>query len=179
MRGVFVPSIASLAFFVLAPGTVAGLVPWRLSGWLFDEPFFSWSGGRVAGGLLIAAGLAALVDSFVRFALVGRGTPAPALPTERLVVSGLYRYVRNPMYLAVASVILGQAALLGSRPVAWYGALVWCAFHAFVAAYEEPTLRARYGSEYGAYCEAVRRWLPRVRPWKGVQSPPASQPRRA
>jgi protein-S-isoprenylcysteine O-methyltransferase Ste14 len=179
MRGVLLPSIASLAFFVLAPGTVAGLVPWKLSGWRLGEPLLGWSGGRVFGGLLVAAGLVVLVDCFVRFAIVGRGTPAPPLPTERLVVSGLYRHVRNPMYLAVVSVILGQAALLGSRPVAWYGALVWCGFHAFVAAHEEPTLRARYGSEYDGYCGAVRRWLPRARPWRGAQSPPASQPRRA
>jgi protein-S-isoprenylcysteine O-methyltransferase Ste14 len=167
MRGVLVPSVGSLAFFVLAPGTVAGLVPWMLSGWRFDEPLLSWPGGRIAGALLVTAGLAALVDSFVRFAIVGKGTPAPPLPTEKLVVSGLYRYVRNPMYVAVVSVILGQAALLGSRPVAWYGASVWCAFHAFAVAYEEPTLRSRYGSEYDSYSRAVRRWLPRARPWKG------------
>jgi protein-S-isoprenylcysteine O-methyltransferase Ste14 len=168
MKGVLVPGIGSLAFFVLAPGTVAGLVPWMLSRWRFDEPLLSWPGGRIAGALLIAAGLAALVDSFARFAIVGRGTPAPPLPTERLVVSGLYRFVRNPMYLAVVSVILGQAALLGSRPVAWYGALVWCAFHAFVVAYEEPTLRSRYGPEYDSYRGAVGRWRPRARPWKGA-----------
>jgi protein-S-isoprenylcysteine O-methyltransferase Ste14 len=72
------------------------------------------------------------------------------------------------MYLAVVSVILGQAALLGSRPVAWYGALVWCAFHAFVVAYEEPTLLSRYGPEYDSYRGAVGRWRPRARPWKGA-----------
>jgi protein-S-isoprenylcysteine O-methyltransferase Ste14 len=153
--------VGSLVFLVVAPGTVAGLIPWWITRWRFEAPLLGWA-GRIAGGLLVAAGVLGLLDSFARFALVGRGTPAPIAPTERLVVSGLYRHVRNPMYLAVVSIIFGQALLFGSTTLLWYGALVWLAFHLFVLFYEEPTLRRRYGGEYDRYRAAVRRWQPSV-----------------
>jgi len=156
------PSLGSLAFLVIAPGTLAGLVPWWLSRWRFEPPLLGWSAGRAIGVVLLLAGVVVLVDSFARFALEGRGTPAPVYPTKRLVVSGLYRFVRNPMYLAVISTILGQAVLLGSRDLLWYAVLVALGFHAFVLLYEEPTLRGRYGSEYVSYCAAVNRWIPRL-----------------
>lgn len=171
MRGVLGPTLGSMSFFVLAPGTVAGWVPWWISRWRFEPAFLGWEGSRVAGAALVAAGLAALLDCFARFALQGRGTPAPVLPTERLVVSGLYRHVRNPMYLAVVSAIAGQALLLGSADLAGYTAVVWTGFHVFVMAYEEPTLRARYGAAYEAYGAAVRRWLPRRVPWSAPVAP--------
>ena len=164
-----IPILGSLVFFAIGPGTFAGLIPWTISGWRFEEPLLGWAGGRVVGGTLVLAGVVVLAESFLRFAIVGRGTPAPPLPTQTLVVSGLYRHVRNPMYLGVVSVILGQAALFGSGSVAWYGAVVWTAFHAFVRLYEEPTLRARYGSEYESYCVAVPRWLPRAQAWRGTE----------
>jgi protein-S-isoprenylcysteine O-methyltransferase Ste14 len=119
------------------------------------------------GAAMIALGCAGLIDSFVRFALQGLGTPAPVAPTERLVVTGLYRCVRNPMYVAVLCTIFGQALLFASGPLVLYGAAVWLLFHSFVALYEEPVLRARYGAEYDAFCAAVPRWIPRLRPWYG------------
>jgi protein-S-isoprenylcysteine O-methyltransferase Ste14 len=119
---------------------------------------------RFAGGLLIALGVIGLVDTFARFAVQGLGTPAPAFPTRHLVVAGPYRYVRNPMYIAVASVILGQGLVLGSVPLLEYGGLVWLAFHLFVLLYEEPVLRASFGSEYRVFCAEVPRWIPRVTP---------------
>jgi len=122
---------------------------------LLDFPPLRW-----LGALFIAAGLFVLLESFARFALEGRGTPAPVLPTSRLVVHGFYRYVRNPMYAAVVSVILGQALLLGNVWLLGYAALVWTAFHLFVLLYEEPKLRRSYGGEYEAYCARVRRWWP-------------------
>ena len=88
-------------------------------------------------------------------------------PTRYLVVKGLYRYVRNPMYLAVASIIFGQAMILGSVSLLAYGVLVWLTFHLFVLAYEEPTLRKTFGTEYGAFCANVPRWVPRLSPWSG------------
>ena len=97
----------------------------------------------------------------------GIGTPAPAAPTERLVVDGAYRYVRNPMYLAVATVILGQALLLRQVVLLIYEGLVGVAVTAFVHGYEEPALGARFGEEYEAYRRAVPRWRPRLRPWTG------------
>lgn len=165
MRSRLASTAGSALFLVVAPGTLAGWIPWWISGWRFEAPFFGWDGSRVIGGALVVAGVAVLIESFARFALVGRGTPAPIAPTERLVVSGLYRYVRNPMYLAVVSIIVGQAVLFGSRPLLGYAAVVGAGFHAFVLVYEEPTLRARYGAEYEKYRAAVRRWWPRARPY--------------
>src|SRR5215831_20988432 len=89
---------------------------------------------RVVGVLVVAVSILALLESFARFALQGVGTPAPILPTRNLVVNGLYRYVRNPMYLAVVLVILGQAMILGNVSLLAYGALVWLICHVFVLA---------------------------------------------
>jgi protein-S-isoprenylcysteine O-methyltransferase Ste14 len=116
--------------------------------------------------VLIALGVVGLTDSFVRFAIQGVGTPAPVFPTRHLVVTGLYRYVRNPMYVAVVSAILGQGLLLGSARVIEYGGLVWLLFHVFVLVYEEPTLRISFGSEYELFCNEVPRWIPRRTPWR-------------
>ena len=105
--------------------------------------------------------LTGILHSFARFALEGRGTPAPVAPTETLVVSGQYRYVRNPMYVAVVGTVVGQALLFGSLPLVWYALALWVLFHAFVLAYEEPTLARTYGASYARYRTAVNRWLPR------------------
>jgi len=119
----------------------------------------------VLGVLLIAAGLPVLLDSFARFALQGLGTPAPVLPPRHLVVTGFFRRVRNPMYVAIISMILGQGLLFGSAGVLLYGVLAWVCFHTFVRFYEEPTLRRRFGPEYEEFCANVPRWIPRLRPW--------------
>jgi protein-S-isoprenylcysteine O-methyltransferase Ste14 len=153
-------AIGSALFFLLAPGVTAGLIPWWLTGWEVNE---YWLPARVAGAVLLAAGTLVLVSAFVRFVVEGVGTPAPIAPTEQLVVGGLYRYVRNPMYLAVAATIVGQALLLG-QPILLAWAAVFLAVTAtFVHVYEEPALRQRYGAQYDAYCEAVPGWWPNVR----------------
>ena len=118
---------------------------------------------RWTGLLLIAAGLIVILEAFARFAWDGLGTPAPVAPTRTLVVSGFYRFVRNPMYLAVTAMILGQAVLFASSGVALYGVVIAAAFLAFVRLYEEPTLREAYGEAYIAYCAATPRWIPRFR----------------
>ncbi len=158
----------SVVFFFVEPAVVAGLVPWLLTGW--DARALSpwWLPVRVFGVALVIAGAVVLVHAFARFVVEGVGTPAPIAPTERLVVGGLYRYVRNPMYLAVAAVIVGQALLLG-RPVLLayagvFGVVVWT----FVRSYEEPTLAQSFGEEYEAYRRAVPGWWPRRRPWRGA-----------
>lgn len=156
-------TLGSVAFLLLAPGSVAVLVPWWISRWQVGAPFFGFAALRVGGIALIVIGLAVLLDAFARFALQGVGTPAPVLPTRHLVVSGLYRYVRNPMYLAVESLIFGQALFFGSVALLIYGLLVWLIFHSFVVFYEEPTLRKTFGSEYDAFCATVPRWIPRIR----------------
>jgi protein-S-isoprenylcysteine O-methyltransferase Ste14 len=160
--------LGSALFFAVAPSSVAGLVPWWITRWEFRPPFFDLDATRAVGILLIVAGLLGLVDSFARFALQGLGTPAPIAPTQNLVVTGLYRYVRNPIYVAVVAVILGQVALFADWRLLGYGALIWLAFHIFVLVYEEPTLRQSYGAEYDSYRANVPRWLARPTPWRAV-----------
>jgi protein-S-isoprenylcysteine O-methyltransferase Ste14 len=95
------------------------------------------------------------------------GTPAPVFPTRHLVITGFYRYVRNPMYVAVVAVIIGQGLIFGNMRVLAYGALVWLGFHLFVVAYEEPTLQATFGPEYERFRAGVPRWIPGLSPWRG------------
>jgi protein-S-isoprenylcysteine O-methyltransferase Ste14 len=156
-------AVGSAVFLVVAPGFVAGLVPWWISRWRLEAPLFGVPFFRFAGGIPIALGGIGLLDSFVRFAVQGVGTPAPVFPTRRLVVTGLYRHVRNPMYVAVVSIILGQGSILGNVTLLEYGGLVWLMLHLFVLAYEEPALRASFGSEYKSFCAEVPRWIPRFR----------------
>jgi protein-S-isoprenylcysteine O-methyltransferase Ste14 len=153
----------SLVFLVLAPGVVAGLVPWWLTRWRTEEPLPYWAPLRVVGLILIAVGVAVVVEAFGRFVVEGLGTPAPVAPTQHLVVGGLYGYVRNPMYLAVGATIVGQALLLGQPLLLLYAAGFFVVVAAFVRAYEEPTLRRQFGEEYARYCRAVPAWWPRLR----------------
>ena len=159
--------LATAVFLVLAPGTVVGLVPWWISKWQMHTPFPGFAVFRVIGVLLIAVAIPALLASFARFALQGVGTPAPVFPTKRLVVSGFYRYVRNPMYIAVVSIVVGEALLLGNVWVLVYGLCAWLVTHLFVLYYEEPTLQKTYGMEYLEFRANVPRWLPRLAPWRG------------
>jgi protein-S-isoprenylcysteine O-methyltransferase Ste14 len=158
-------AIGSIVFFAIAPGVVAGLIPWWLTRWEVREPFLHWS-TRAIGVILIAIGAAVLIGAFARFVMEGVGTPAPVAPTRQLVVGGLYRYVRNPMYLAVTAAIVGQALLLGQPVLLRYAAVVLIGFAAFVRWYEEPTLRRRYGAQYEAYRSAVPGWWPRLHAWR-------------
>lgn len=166
MRRIFA-ILGSAIFFVIAPGIVAGYVPWRICHWHVRTPLLGTSLFRLVGVLLIVAGIPVLLDSFARFALQGLGTPAPIFPTRHLVVRGFFRYVRNPMYLAVVSLILGQGLFFGSVRVLEYGLAVWMGFYLFVLIYEEPILRKSYAREYDEFCANVRRWIPHLRPWRG------------
>jgi protein-S-isoprenylcysteine O-methyltransferase Ste14 len=158
--------VGTVVFLFLAPGVVAGVLPWVISGWrLHDWGAASWAVVPLAW-LSIAGGAAFLLHAFALFAL-HRGTPAPVAPTQSLVVSGVYRFVRNPMYLAVLAIILGQALLFGSWGLVAYAAIAFAAVFAFVKGYEEPTLTRTYGTQYLDYKRNVRGWLPRLRPWRG------------
>jgi len=160
--------IGSALFLVLAPGTVGLLIPHLIKLATPRVALPGWPLLAVAGAALALFGLAVLLASFLRFALQGRGTPAPIAPPERLVMDGFYRHVRNPMYVAVLAMVAGQG-LVTARP--WtlaYGLGLWAVFHAFVVSYEEPTLRRSFPDQYGPYFANVRRWLPRLRPWKGA-----------
>jgi protein-S-isoprenylcysteine O-methyltransferase Ste14 len=159
-------ALGSAVFFLLAPGVVAGLIPWLLTRWQAREPLPYWGPMRVLGAILLIAGLIALIRAFVRFVMEGLGTPAPIAAPERLVVGGVYRYVRNPMYVAVLAVIVGQALLLGRLGLLLYAAVAWLLVAGFVRWYEEPTLTRRFGEDYEAYRRAVPAWWPRLRPWE-------------
>ncbi|PRX98121.1 methyltransferase family protein [Allonocardiopsis opalescens] len=157
-------AVGTAAFFVVGPGTVAGLVPWWITGWEFREPLPYWAAAQALGALLIAAGVYVLAGAFVAFARA-EGTPVPAAPTRRLVVEGFHRYVRNPMYVALIAVVLGQALLFGQLGPVGYALVMWAVAAAFVRWYEEPKLAEQFGGEYAAYRAHVPAWWPRLRPW--------------
>jgi len=155
--------LGTLVFLLVAPGFVAGVVPWWIARWRFQPIPLNISLLRWIGAVLLLIGAAIVLDSFARFALQGLGTPAPVLPTKHLVITGLYRYVRNPMYVGVGAAIFGQALMFGSKELLLYGGLVWLGFHLFIYFYEEPTLRKTFGEEYDVFCREVPRWIPRSR----------------
>jgi protein-S-isoprenylcysteine O-methyltransferase Ste14 len=155
--------IGSAAFFVIAPGTVAGVLPWLITHWHAGEGASSTT--TTIGILLIVLSFAALVECFVRFANHG-GTPAPVAAPPKLVINGLYKRTRNPMYIAVVCLIFGQALLFASAALIAYGLAVFLVFFLWVYYYEEPTLRHTFAEEYKAYCEHVPRWRPRFIPWR-------------
>lgn len=158
--------VGSVVFLFVAPGLFGLLVPWYMTGWRLTAPLLDLEPLRWLGGALLLLGSLVLLDSFARFALQGRGTPAPIYPTATLVISGAYQYVRNPMYLAVISLIAGQGLLFGSFALLVYALVFGAVTHLFVRLYEEPTLRETYGSQYEIYAANVRRWVPRWRPWR-------------
>jgi protein-S-isoprenylcysteine O-methyltransferase Ste14 len=161
---VFRTAVGTALFFVLGPGLEAGVGPFLLtSGFEAGRAWDDVVAVRIAGGVLIAAGLAVLLHTFARFVAEGRGTPTPAAPTSRLVVTGAYRHVRNPMYVAAAAVIAGEGLLL-SQPILLLGAAVYLtALATLVRLVEEPRLRERFGPDYDAYRAQVRGWVPRLR----------------
>ena len=159
-----VPAVAkTLLFTALVPGSVAGIVPWLIRR---DSALAVRGAELEAAAVVIVLGIAIyLYTAFWSFAAIGGGTPAPIAPTKILVVQGLHRFVRNPMYIGVGLIVGGQAWLFHSLPLAVYLAFMLAAAHLFVLFYEEPTLRKMFGTEYEEYCRNVRRWVPRVRPW--------------
>ncbi|WP_405534255.1 isoprenylcysteine carboxylmethyltransferase family protein [Streptomyces sp. NBC_00075] len=157
-------ALGSSLFLALAPGTVAVLLPWWLTGWRAGD---WWPPVRLMGLIPLAAGTAVLLSAFVRFVAEGLGTPAPVAPTEHLVVGGLYRYVRNPMYVAVVAAVAGQALLLARPILLTYGACAGLLMWAFARWYEEPALADRFGAEYERYRRSVPGWWPRPHPWHG------------
>jgi protein-S-isoprenylcysteine O-methyltransferase Ste14 len=163
-------AVASAAFFVVAPGTVVGLIPWLITHWEIPDSNPMWV--QALGVLLIVAGLIPPVHAFTQFVKAG-GTPMPIAPTQRLVVTGFNRYVRNPMYLGLLVVMVGEALLFGSVAVLVWAAAFWVLTASFVHWYEEPTLVREYDGEYEAYRRNVHAWLPRLHPWSpGVAHQP-------
>lgn len=156
-------AIFSTLFFVAAPGTVACLIPFLLTRWESHDWYAATVPARLVGAALLVAGAGALVHSFYRFVVEGRGTPAPVAPPTELVVRGLYGYVRNPMYVAILMIVVGQGLWLGRFILLGYAAGLWLTFHLFVVSYEEPKLGRMFGASYRAYRATVNRWVPRGR----------------
>ena len=147
----------SLGFvFFGGPTIVAGLVPWLLTRWHADHQPLAL---RILGGFVLALGALLVIETTTRFALQGRGTPAPWAPPERFVVRGSYRITRNPMYVGVLLLIVGQALLLGREILFAWAVAAWLLFQLFVLLHEEPDLRRRFGEEYEDYRRRVPRWL--------------------
>ena len=162
--------VGSALFFVIAPGTLTILLPYAFTGFRLGPAFLDSEALRLFGALLAALGFVPLIESFLRFALKGLGTPAPIAPPTKLVVSGFYRYVRNPMYVGVVATVMGEALFFASRALLLEALFLALGFHIFVLAFEEPTLTRQFGAEYESYLANVSRWLPRLTPWRGSAS---------
>jgi protein-S-isoprenylcysteine O-methyltransferase Ste14 len=157
--------VGTILFLFVAPGVVAGLIPFVITRWRMPWQPPALVPIAIVAALGILSGIIVLLDAFARFARAD-GTPAPPAPTAHLVVVGPYRYVRNPMYVGVLAIILGQALLFGSWGCLLYACVAFAAVFLFVKTYEEPTLTKVYGEEYLEYRRHVRGWVPRVTPWR-------------
>lgn len=152
--------LKTLAFTIVVPGTVAFLIPWLLIQPSWTQPFLAPSVWLI-GLIPLVAGFLLYLWCAGAFTFLGKGTPAPIDAPIFLVRAGPYQWVRNPMYVAVLSMVLGQAILFRSLVLAGYAALLWLVMHLFVISYEEPTLQSQFGDSYDAYVRAVPRWLAR------------------
>ena len=153
--------VGTIVFVAVFPATVIGWIPWWLTRWQLAPPFLGTHLTRWLGALLFLAATPLFLSFLSRFVWEGRGTPAPIAPTQRLVVGGPFRWVRNPGYVAVVAMLVGEALFFASLDALVYAGLVALAFHVFVLLYEEPTLRHAYGAQYDDYCRRVSRWIPR------------------
>jgi protein-S-isoprenylcysteine O-methyltransferase Ste14 len=156
----FFPVVNTIIFTIVVPGTVAGLVPrWIVGGFRLPESgVLTWP-----GAIVVVCGAAIYFRCAWEFAVRGLGTPSPIAPTKFLVTTALHRYVRNPMYIGVALMILGEAGMFRSPYLVLYAAGMLSVAHLFVISYEEPTLRQQFGESYKEYLRSVPRWLPRLR----------------
>ena len=165
--------IVSVLFTLFGgPALVLVYLPWLITRFRLPSP--QPPAQTISAILLIVIGLIPLFESIIRFVVKGRGTLMPAVPTERLVVSGLYRYVRNPMYIGVITALGGEALLFRSRHMLVYALIVFAIMHLFVCFYEEPRLTRTYGDSFLSYKGQVPRWFPRLSPWRGT-APSASE----
>jgi protein-S-isoprenylcysteine O-methyltransferase Ste14 len=153
-------AVKSLLFLILAPGMVAGYIPLGL---LRSGPQTETGVLAYVAFPLWALGAVILLWSFWNFLKEGRGTPAPIDPPKELVATGFYRFVRNPMYVAVLSIVIGHFLWFGYWNLLIYAIVIFFAFNSFVAYYEEPTLKRKFGAAYEEYLKRVPRWFPRFR----------------
>ena len=153
--------IKTIIFTFLAPGTVTVLIPYWLLSSPAAPPPMQLGVFRYFGALPVLIGAAIYCWCAWDFTFAGRGTPAPFDPPKELVVRGLYRYVRNPIYVGILSILLGEAFLFASRRLFEYAAAMLLLYFLVVVLYEEPALRRKFGEPYRRYCRSVPRWVPR------------------
>jgi protein-S-isoprenylcysteine O-methyltransferase Ste14 len=158
-------AVSAAAFIAIVPGSIGGWIPWCIA--TDGLPVVLRTPDRILGVALFVIGWTILLWCTVEFVRRGRGTPSPERAPTKLVVSGLFRIVRNPMYVGVVTAIMGIAIAMRSWETALYGLVVAIAFHLRVLFYEEPRLTREFGDEFKAYCERVPRWIPRVTPRAG------------
>jgi protein-S-isoprenylcysteine O-methyltransferase Ste14 len=152
--------IRNLFFTILQPGMVAGLFPyWILGRRVHDVPFPLLLYRHYAGAIIFITGLTIMLSCIVNFAVKGKGTLSPADPTKHLVITGLYKYSRNPMYIGVMLILIGEAIFFQSGSLWIYALFIFSAFTLFVLLVEEPRLTNDFGEEYKSYCKRVRRWI--------------------
>jgi len=153
-------SVRSILMTIMFPGTVAFYIPYRmLSPINFTN--LEWSFSVIGSLVIIFTGLAILLKCIWEFAYTGEGTLAPFNETKKLVVIGLYRYIRNPMYVGVLLLLLGETWFFQSRQILIYTGIFFIIFNLVIIGYEEPRLRFKFGDEYRVYCKNVGRWIPR------------------
>jgi protein-S-isoprenylcysteine O-methyltransferase Ste14 len=160
--------LKNIFFTLLVPGTVGVYVPLLLAG---EARWPEWGAAQAVALVPLALGTVVYLRCLWAFGAVGRGTPAPIDPPRRLVVTGLYRYVRNPMYLGVLLVIAGWVVFFQSETLLTYGAVTALVLHLFVVLIEEPLLRRKFGDAYSEYSRTVNRWLPKLAPAPDLTSP--------
>jgi protein-S-isoprenylcysteine O-methyltransferase Ste14 len=153
-------ALSTLFFTALQPGLVAGYFPWLIAKDDYIQKLAQPFGLQQHLGIAIGAvGFVIMMSCIVRFAVEGMGTLSPADPTTRLVVKGLYKYSRNPMYVGVMGLLIGESAFTQSSSLWMYSIIIFAAFNTYVVFFEETRLKRDFGKEYGEYCEHVRRWL--------------------
>ena len=150
----------AFAFTVLVPGTVTVLLPYYILDGSASLQEVRWGPTVITGGLVFLVGVGVYGRCLWECVQKGQGIPAPIDHPKELVVTGLYRYVRNPMYLGVLAILIGEVLTMGSRALLVYAAVWLLVVHIVTLVYEEPNLRARFGESYEQYCAHVRRWVP-------------------
>jgi len=152
--------LKTIIFTIVVPGTVVVYIPYRLLASETGRPFLDLGFLRYLAVVPIVLGAAIYLRCAWDFTFTGKGTPAPIDPPKQLVVRGLYRWVRNPMYVGILLLLFGEAGLFESRNVFVYAAVVFLVFHIWVVLYEEPILKQKFGESYQQYGETVPRWMP-------------------
>ncbi len=152
--------LRNLFFTILQPGLVVGLIPF----WILDLRFKTlfppvWQLHHYVAAFVFLMGFIIMIWCIVNFAIKGRGTLSPADPTKKLVVHGLYTFSRNPMYVGVILILIGEVIFFRSLVLCGYTLFVFITFTVFIVLVEEPRLRRDFGEEYDLYCQEVRRWL--------------------